>query len=124
MNILDSSAWLEYFCGSKTGEQFAKIVKSPATLIVPTIIIYEVFKKLLVETNEKTALETIGQLKQCKIIGMDLNIALLAAQISQKHKLPMADSIILASARSHNATLFTLDSDFKNIEGVKYFSGN
>ncbi len=121
MNIVDSSAWLEYFAGTKNADHFSKVIENTKSLLVPSIILYEVFKKVLIEKDEDLALRIIAHLKMEKVINLDLEIALQAAKLSHKYQLPMADSIILASAQKYNATIWTLDADFKKIPGVKYF---
>jgi toxin FitB len=120
-NIVDSSAWLEYFTDSKYAKKFAHIIENTKNLIMPSIIIYEVFKKVLKEKDEDNALKIAAHLRQGEVIDLDIDIALLAAKLSTELSLPMADSIILATARRTNSTIWTLDKDFKGIEGVKYF---
>ncbi len=122
MNIVDSSAWLEYFANTGHAKHFAKAVENSKYLLVPSIIIYEVFKKILCEKDENTGLRIVAHMKLGKMIDLDLEIALQAAKLSNEHKLPMADSIILATARKYNATLWTQDADFKQFDEVKYFS--
>lgn len=121
MNIVDSSGWLEYFGGTKNAKFFRQAVRNAKKLIVPTIVIFEVFKKILTETDRKTAIDRVGNMKQGKIVDIDLEISLLAVTISINQKLPMADSLIYACAQLYNATLWTQDSDFKGLPGVKYF---
>jgi len=120
MNIVDSSGWLEYFADAKNAAFFAPAIEDIENLLVPTICIYEVFKRLIGQRGENTALVNIGDMHQGQIIDLTAPIALQAAKISTDLKIAMADSILLATARSHNATLWTQDADFKNIEGVKY----
>jgi len=121
MNIVDSSAWLEYFAGTKNAANFANIIEDHKSLIVPSITIYEIFKKVLSEKGESDALHIIAHVRLGKVVDLDMEIALLAAQLSHKHKLPMADSIIIATAEKHNATVWTQDSDFNGLKNVKYF---
>ncbi len=124
-HIIDSSAWLAFFADLPVARRYADIIEQQTTgLIVPAITIYEVFKKILLERDETTALCIIAHLRLGKVIDLDTDIALLAAKLSKEHKLAMADSIILATARRHQATIWTLDSDFRNIPGVRYFSKN
>ena len=120
MNVIDSSGWLEYFIGGKNASFFAKAIEETANVIVPTISIYEVFKRTLAEKNRDDALEAIAMMYEGKIVDLDREIALMAAEISFELKLPMADSLILATARANNATLWTQDEHFKDLEGVKY----
>lgn len=121
MNIVDSSAWLEYFAATKNARNFQKAILQTKSLLVPTIVIYEVFKKILLAKDENMALRIVAHMKIGKVIDIDLEIALNAAKLSTHHKLPMADSIILAIAEKYHATIWTQDEDFKNFEGVKYF---
>ncbi|MBI2638028.1 type II toxin-antitoxin system VapC family toxin [Candidatus Peregrinibacteria bacterium] len=122
MNIVDSSAWLEFFAGTKHGERFSRIIENTKSLMVPTVILYEVFKKILIEKNEETALKIVAHMKLGKIIDLDLDIALSAGAVSMHTKLPFADSVILATSQKYDATLWTLDSDFKGLPRVKYFA--
>lgn len=122
MNIVDSSAWLEYFANTKNAKNFSKVIEDSNLLLVPSIILYEVFKKVLSEKSEDMALRIIAHMKQGRIIDLDLEIALWAAKLAIEHKLPMADSIILASAKKHHATIWTQDADFKGLPDVKFFT--
>ena len=123
MNVVDSSGWLEYFADSDRADLFAKPIEDTEHLIVPSISVYEVFKKLLIEFNEDTALTAIAHMQIGKVIDLDQDLARTAARISVEEKIPMADSIIWATTLRHGATLWTQDEDFKNIKGnVKYFS--
>jgi len=121
MNVLDSSAWLAFFADEKNAEIFRPIVLDTETLFVPTICIYEVFKVILRERDESSALFFIGVMQKARIINIDFEISLNAAKLNSSFKLPMADSMILASANKVNATLWTQDSDFKEIESVMYY---
>jgi len=120
MNIVDSSGWLEYFANGKNAEIFAPIIIDIEKLIVPTIILYEVFKKVLQQRDETQALKAIAIMQQGSIVELTNSIAINAAKLSLEHKLPMADSIILTTARECDAVLWTQDDDFREIEGVKY----
>lgn len=123
MNVVDSSGWLEYFADSDRADLFAKPIEDTEHLIVPSISVYEVFKKLLIEFNEDIALTAIAHMQIGTVIDLDQDLAMTAARISVEEKIPMADSIIWATALRHGATLWTQDEDFKNIKGnVKYFS--
>ncbi len=121
MNIVDSSCWLEYFAGSSVGEKVSSAIEDTERLIVPSITLYEVFKKLLIEINEDKAIYAIAHMKQGTVIDLDADLAIYAAQIGKLHKLAMADSIIYAIARKYTATLWTQDRHFKDLESVKYF---
>ncbi len=120
MNVINSSGWLEYFTGGKNANFFAPVIEATENVIVPTISIFEVFKRTLVEKNRDDALEAVAMMYDGKIIDLDREIALIAAELSFELKLPMADSIILATARANDAILWTQDEHFKGLAGVKY----
>lgn len=120
MNIVDSSGWLEYFAEGKNAEFFAPAIEDTKDLLVPVICIYEVFKRILQQSDVNTAQTHIGDMKLGTIIDLDESLALSAAKISVDLKLPMADSLILATARANNATFWTQDEHFKDLDGVKY----
>jgi predicted nucleic acid-binding protein len=120
MNIVDSSGWLEYFAEGSNADFFAPAIEDTANLLVPVICIYEVFKKVLQQKGENQAQVHVGDMKHGKVIEIDESLALSAARLSAELKLPMADSLILATARAHNAILWTQDEHFKDLEGVKY----
>jgi len=120
MNIVDSSGWLEYFANGLNADFFAPAIENISQLIVPVISIYEVFKRVLQQKGEGDALQAIAVMCQGKVIELDTRLALSAARISVELRMPMADSIMLATAQVYNATLWTQDEDFKEIEGVQY----
>lgn len=120
MNLVDSSAWLEYFTNNKNADFFAAAIEDTEHLIVSTINLYEVFKKIIQQRDENSALQAIALMHQGKVIDVDSSISLLSAKQSIDLKLPMADSIILTTAHVFSATLWTQDSDFKDIPGIKY----
>lgn len=120
MNVIDSSGWLEYFIGGKNASFFAPAIQDVANVVVPTVSVFEVFKRTLIEKGRTDALEAVAIMYDGKVVDLDREIALIAADLSFELKLPMADSIILATARAHDATLWTQDEHFKDIEDVKY----
>ncbi len=120
MNVVDSSAWLEYFADGPNAGSFSKAIEKPAELVVPTLSLYEVFKQVLRQRNEGDALQVVAVMEQGMVVDLTDTIALSAARISLDHQIPMADSVMLATARSWSATLWTQDSDFKEIPGVRY----
>lgn len=122
MNIIDSSGWLEYFADGPNAEHFQRPLKDIASLIVPVVTIYEVFKVVLRESGENEALQAVAAMQKGTVVDMTVNLAISASKLSLQHKLPMADSIIFATAQAFDATIWTQDSDFKNKPGVKYFS--
>ena len=122
MNIIDSSGWLEYFADAPNASFFSRPLQKTDDLIVPTITIYEVFKTVLRQRSESDALQAVALMQQGSIVDLTTGIAILAAKISLEQHLPMADSIILATARMYKATIWTQDSDFKGIDGVQYIA--
>ncbi|MCX7755455.1 MAG: type II toxin-antitoxin system VapC family toxin [Anaerolineales bacterium] len=120
MNVIDSSGWLEYFINGGNADFFAPAIENTNEVLVPTISLFEVFKRVLIEKNRDDALEAVAQMKGGHVVDLDDSLALVAAELSYELKLPLADSIILATARVHNATLWTQDAHFKGMEGVKY----
>jgi predicted nucleic acid-binding protein len=121
MNIIDSSFWLEYFAGTDSGNIVSEIVEDTNSLIIPTITLYEVFKKLLLETTEDDALFCRAHLKQGNIINLNDELSLFASKLSLEFKLPMADSIIYATNLKYNCVLWTQDRHFSGLNFVNYF---
>ncbi len=121
MNIIDSSAWLEYFSGGPNAEKFSGAIEDEKSLIVPVITIYEVFKVILRESNVNNALQAVGAMQKGQVIDLTLGLSMEASKLSLRYKLPMADSIILATGLKYNCTIWTQDSDFQGIENVTYF---
>ncbi len=122
MNLVDSSGWLEYFADSANAPNFAPAIENTSELIVSTINIYEVFKKVLRQRDENSALQAIALMQQAQVIDMSSQIALSAAELSVKQKIPMADSIIYSTAKFYDATVWTQDGDFKDLPNVKFFT--
>jgi predicted nucleic acid-binding protein len=120
MNVVDSSAWLEYFAAGPNASYFAEAIENTAELIVPTMSTYEVFKRILQQRSENEALQVVAVMEQGKISEMDSAVALSAARISIDHQLPMADSVMLATARLNKATFWTQDAHFEGMRDVKY----
>ena len=120
MNVIDSSGWVEYFVNGLNADFFTSPIRDIENLLIPTICLYEVFKRVLLEFGEDRALETIGEMLWGTVVELDRNIAIHAAKISVESKLAMADSIILATARAHEAILWTQDEHYKDLEGVRY----
>ena len=120
MNVVDSSGWLEYFAEGKNVDFFAPAIEDTANLIVPVICVYEVFKRVLILKGLDAAEQHIAELFKGQQVDLSAPLALSAAQLSVEYKLPMADSLILATAKSYDATLWTQDEHFKSIPGVKF----
>jgi Predicted nucleic acid-binding protein, contains PIN domain len=120
VNVVDSSCWLEFLAGTELGRQFAPLIQKSEELIVPTVTIYEIFRKVAL-TSEEDALKAVALMTNGSVIDLSQELAINAALLSHEHHLPMADAMILSTARAFNATLWTLDAHFKDIEGVKWF---
>jgi predicted nucleic acid-binding protein len=120
LNVVDSSGWVEYLTKGGKGPIFRPVIQETQNLIVPTITIYEVFKRVVLLKGAETALEIAGVMSQGLEVGLDRKIAIDAAYISIERKLSMADSIILATAQAYDAILWTQDAHFKDIAGVRY----
>lgn len=120
MNVVDSSGWLEYLADGPNADFFANPILTTADLLVPTLSLYEVFKRVLQQRGEDDALQAAALMQQGTIIELGGSLALSAARISLNEKIPMADSIMLATARAYGATLWSQDSDFANISDVRY----
>jgi predicted nucleic acid-binding protein len=120
LNVVDSSGWLEYLSGGSATTFFAAAIEDSESLIVPTVSIYEVFKRIVQLHGERVALDKIGVMRRGTSVDLTDAFALSAARISLHHKLPMADSIIYATARAFDATLWTQDADFKGLPGIRY----
>ena len=120
MNVVDSSAWLEFFADGPNARIFAEPLEQADLLLVPSVCLYEMFKTVLRQRGEPAALQAVALMRQGHVVELTERIALLAAELSLQKKLPMADSIILATARLHDAHIWTQDSDFEGLENVAY----
>ena len=121
MNIVDSSGWLAYFADEPNAKLFQTPLKDTSSLVVPSITIYEVVKVVLRETSENEALQAAAAMQKGTVVDLTVTLAIAASKISLEHGLTMADSVIIATAKAFDAVIWTQDSDFKNIAGVKYF---
>lgn len=121
MNVVDSSAWLAYFAGTRNAEAFADVIERPTELIVPTLTLYEVFKRVLVQRGESDALRAVSIMRRgSRPAPLDASLAIAAARVSVDAGLPLADAVVLATARAYGALLWTQDADFQGMEGVEY----
>ncbi len=121
MNVVDSSCWLDWFADQPGADRFIKAIKDTANLLVPSVTLYEVFKRLLPEKGNETALRATGYMRRGQVVDLNSDIAEASARLSLETKLPLADSVILATARMFNAALWTQDEHFKGMDGVKHF---
>ena len=124
MNVVDSSGWLEYFADGPNADFFAPAIEDTADLVVPSITLYEVFKRVLQQRSDGDALQAVAVMQQAVVVGLDAALAVSAARFSADLGLPMADSIVLATARAHEAVLWTQDADFEGMEGVRFVAKN
>ncbi|HZX23260.1 MAG TPA: type II toxin-antitoxin system VapC family toxin [Woeseiaceae bacterium] len=122
MNIVDSSAWLEYFADGPNAEHFAGAIEDTAALVVPSITLLEVFKRIAQQRHEALALKYVAVMQQGEVIELDAALALRAAAVGLRHELPLADSIIYATAQRIQGIVWTQDADFKGLDGVRFWA--
>lgn len=120
MNLVDSCGWLEYFSDAPNADTFAQPLGNIHDLLVPSIVLYEVFKVVLRERGEDDALQAVALMRQGLVVELTESLAIYAAKLSLEHKMPMADSIIYATAKIHRAVVWTQDQHFRNLSGVNY----
>ena len=120
MNLVDSSGWLEYFADGPNAGSFARPIEDVASLIVPSISLLEVFKRVLQQRSETDALRAVAMMQQGRVVDLDSELALTAAKLGNDLRLPLADSVIYATARKFEAALWTQDNDFEGLEGVHF----
>ena len=120
MNVVDSSAWLEYFADGPNAGEFHDAIADAEQLIVPSITLFEVFKRIRVQRDPSAALYAVAQMRRGRVVDLDGDLAVAAAALSAEEGLPLADSVILATARLEDAVLWTQDRDFEGMEGVEY----
>ena len=122
MNVVDSSAWLEYFADGPNAGEFAKPIETTRSLIVPTLSLFEVFKRIAQQRGDDEALRGVAVMEQGRVVDLDRATALAAARLSIDHSIAMADSIMLATAQRNGAVLWTQDVDFEGLPGVRFFA--
>ncbi len=122
MIIADSSVWIEVFLEGTHAAKFTEQLSNEDEILVPSIILFEVYKKILLEVDETAATEAFLTMERSKVVDLDKNLSLLGGKISAGEKLGMADSIIYATALLYGATLWTQDADFKGLPNVNYFA--
>ena len=120
MNAVDSSAWLEYFADGPNAGFFSTAIEDVRRLVVPSLCVLEVFKRVLQQRDEQAALQAVALMHQGLIVDLSSELAISAAKLSLERRLPLADSVVLATARAHRATLWTQDADFEGLEGVEF----
>src|SRR6056297_2221390 len=122
MNIVDSSAWLEYFADGPNAKHFAGAIEDTEALVVPSITLLEVFRRIAQQRDETLALKYVAVMQQGVVIDLDPALALRAAAAALRHKLPLADSVVYATAQSVQGIVWTQDADFKGLDGVRFWS--
>jgi toxin FitB len=122
VNLVDSSAWLEYFGAGPQAGQFARVIEDVESVLVPTIVLLEVCRRVMQQRGEDEALQAAALLHQGQVVDLDSGLALSAAQLGIAHKLPLADGIILATAKRFGATIWTMDGEFEGISNVRYIA--
>ena len=120
MNVVDSSAWLEYFADGPNASYFAPAVEAVDELVVPTITLLEVFKRMRQQRGRTAAYRAVAQMRLGRVVNLDRKLAIAAARVSIERKLAVADSIVLATAEASAATLWTQDADFDGMKSVRY----
>jgi len=121
VNLVDSSGWLEYFADGKNASFFAPAIENTKLLLVSSINCYEVFKRIAQQRDENAAMQAIAVMQEGVVVDVTSDLAIVAAKIALDLKLPLADSVILATARMNQAIVWTQDSDFDGVADVKYF---
>ena len=120
MIVVDSSGWLEFLTDGLLADEYARRLRLPATVITPTIVMYEVYKHSKRLRGEEGALDAVAAMQKTLVVPLNDELALIAADLSIEHKLPMADAIVLATARMYEVEVVTSDSDFDGVPGVTY----
>ena len=120
MNLVDSCGWLEFLADGPNAGFFARPLADTENLLVPTICLLEVFKRTLQQRGEEAALDVAALMQQGTVVDLDTAIALDAADLGHERKLSLADSVLVATARAHGATLWTQDAHLEGLPGVRY----
>lgn len=121
MNVVDSSAWLAWFANEPGAQSFEKPIENTTSLLVPSICVAEVFKVVARQRGEGDALQAVAVMHQGEVIPLDSDLAVSAALLGLRHKLPLADSIVYATAQWRGATLWTQDEDLEDLPHVRFF---
>lgn len=120
--LIDSSGWIEFFTGGRLIDEYAEYIKDPSLIITPTIVLYEVYKKIKRERTEEEALTAVSLMNMTEVIPLNESLALFAADLSIKYSLPMADAIVYATALEAGCRVVTSDAHFSELEGVIFLS--
>lgn len=119
-NVVDSSAWLAYFTNEPSAADFAPAIEAVDRLVVPAVCLLEVFKIVARQRGEGDALQAVAVMQQGMVVDLDAALALSAARAGLDHRLPLADSIVYATARSVGGVVWTQDEDFDGLPAVQY----
>lgn len=120
MNVVDSSAWLEYFADGPNAGEFATAVSETERLIVPAVTLFEVFKRIRIQRDLDAALYAVAQMQRGRVVDLDAHLAIAAAELSAESGLPVTDSVVLATARAAGAVLWTQDAGLAGMDAVEY----
>jgi predicted nucleic acid-binding protein len=118
--VVDSSGWLEFLTDGPLADEYAKYLRQPASVVTPTIVIYEVYKRAKRVRGEEDAVDAVAAMQKTRVVPLTDELALIAADLSLLYKLPMADAIVLATAQANDADVVTSDADFKDVPRVVY----
>jgi toxin FitB len=120
--VVDSSGWIEFFTDGPLANEYAAKLRNLDAVITPTIVLYEIYKRLKRDLSEEDAIVAVSAMQRTRIVPLDQELALIAADLSLEHRLGMADAMVLAAARKYSADLITSDSDFEGLDGVVYLA--
>jgi predicted nucleic acid-binding protein len=118
--VVDSSGWLEFLTDGPLAKDFARRLRQPNSVLTPVIVVYEVYKHTRRLRGEEAAIDAVAAMRKTTIIPLTEEVALVAADLSLEHKLAMANAIVLATARLHDAEVITSDADFSGVPGAIY----
>ena len=119
-NVVDSSAWLAYFAEEPSAAEFAAAIEDTRRLVVPAVCLLEVFKVVARQRGDGAALQAVAVMQQGEVVDLDASLALSAASLALVHKLPLADSVVYATARTVSGVVWTQDDDFEGLPDVQY----
>lgn len=120
MRVVDSVGWIEFFSGGPLVSAYSTYILQPSEVITPAIVLYEVYKRMLQQLGKEAAIEAAGQIGKSRVVPLDAALSVLAAHLSLRHKLRMADAIIYATAQAEGATVVTSDAHFRGLPGVEF----
>ena len=122
MNVVDSSGWLEYLADAPGADFFAPAIENTEELLVPSICLLEVARNIFRQRGEDATIQALALMQQARVVDLVPEVIQAAARLGAEHRLPLADSVVYATGRVLNALVWTQDSDFEGLEGVRYTS--